>query len=89
MRVTRISGTDLKLAVCVSRKTAPGAVVRSRLRRITRVAIDPFVSRMKIGHYVAFFPRVTFEALPPGERAGAVGALVRQAGLMDESRSAS
>ena len=81
MRVRRISGEELKLAVCISRKTASRAVDRNRLKRITRVALDPHIAAMQTGYYVAFFPRPRFETLTPEERSQAVGALIRRAGL--------
>ena len=82
MRVTRISGGELKLAVCISRKTASRAVVRNRLRRITRETVDEFIPRMNTGYYVALFPRVGFDRLGPERRSHSIEDLLRRGGLL-------
>lgn len=86
MRVTRIPEDELKLAVCISRKTAARAVDRNRLRRVTRAALDGFVPRLKSGHYVALFPRKAFESFPADVRVQFVGDLLRRTGLLVDER---
>lgn len=68
-------------AICVSRAVKK-AVNRNRLKRIAREALDPLVSRISDGYYLAVFPGSGFDALNPFARIEHLAGALKKAGIL-------
>lgn len=79
--VKQAPGQQTRFAVCVGKRLGR-AVVRNRLRRVTKEALEPFVGSVAPGSEVALLPNPQFESLSAPERVRLTGQLLSKAGLL-------